>query len=107
MYLQLGSLAHRFSRAASSQRQPTQGDFAICLSRWIRQLRVGGHTLWYSLPVSFVLCILTSDVTVVVSPLFTISDTLQLLLQFEQEKGDKERLDWLVSEGKKQVWRRK
>jgi hypothetical protein len=34
-------------------------------------------------------------------------DTLQLLLQFEQEKGDKERLDWLVSEGKKQVWRRK
>jgi hypothetical protein len=28
---------------------------------------------------------------------------MQLLLQLEQEKGDKQKLDWLVSEGKKQV----
>jgi hypothetical protein len=28
---------------------------------------------------------------------------MQLLLQLEQEKGEKQQLDWLVSEGKKQV----
>jgi hypothetical protein len=30
-------------------------------------------------------------------------DSSQLLLQLEQEKGEKQKLDWLVSEGKKQV----
>ena len=30
-------------------------------------------------------------------------DFMQLLLQLEQEKGEKQQLDWLVSEGKKQV----
>jgi hypothetical protein len=32
--------------------------------------------------------------------------TVQLLLQLEQEKGEKQQLDWLVNEGKKQVQRR-
>ncbi len=31
---------------------------------------------------------------------------MQLLLQLEQEKGEKQQLDWLVNEGKKQVQRR-
>ncbi len=30
-------------------------------------------------------------------------DSVQLLLQLEQMTGEKQRLDWLVSEGRKQV----
>jgi hypothetical protein len=37
--------------------------------------------------------------------LFVHVDSLQLLLQLEQEKGEKQKLDWLVSESKKQVCR--